>query len=45
MFKAWHTTGYIRINPMAIEGAGARRTINVQRAVDIDLYDLVLQTI
>lgn len=45
MFKAWHTTGYIRINPMAIEGAGARRTINVKRAVDIDLYDLVLQTI
>lgn len=44
MFKAWHNTGYIRINPMAIEGAGTRRTINAHRAVDIDLYELVLAT-
>lgn len=44
LFKAWHNTGYIRINPMAIEGAGARRTINAHRAIDIDLYDLVLAT-
>ena len=44
LFKAWHNTGYIRINPMAIEGAGTRRTINAHRAVDIDLYDLVLET-
>lgn len=44
MFKAWHNTGYIRINPMAIEGAGKRRTINAHRAVDVDLYELVLNT-
>lgn len=44
MFKAWHNTGYIRRNPMAIEGAGARRTINANRAVDVDLYELVLAT-
>jgi integrase/recombinase XerC len=44
LFKAWHNTGYIRINPMAIEGAGTRRTINAHRAVDIDLYELVLAT-
>jgi integrase/recombinase XerC len=29
---------------MAIEGAGTRRTINAHRAIDIDLYDLVLAT-
>ena len=44
LFKAWHNTGYIRINPMAIEGAGARRTINAHRAIDVDLYELVLAT-
>jgi site-specific recombinase XerD len=44
MFKAWHNTGYIRINPMAIEGAGARRSINADRAIDIDVYELVLAT-
>lgn len=45
MFKAWHATGYIRLNPMALDGAGSRRTINAHRSVDIDVYQLVLQTI
>jgi len=44
MFKAWHGTGYIRINPMALEGAGTRRSINPRRAVDVNLYELVLET-
>lgn len=45
MFKAWHATGYIRLNPMALDGAGSRRTINAHRSVDVDVYQLVLQTI
>jgi site-specific recombinase XerD len=44
MFKAFHSTGYIRINPMALEGAGNRRSINARRAVDVNLYELVLET-
>ena len=45
MFKAWRETGYIRLNPMALDGAGSRRTINAHRSVDVDVYQLVLQTI
>ncbi|WP_305825530.1 tyrosine-type recombinase/integrase [Massilia brevitalea] len=44
LFKAWHGSGYIRINPMALEGAGDRRSINARRAVDVNLYELVLET-
>jgi site-specific recombinase XerD len=44
MFKAWHSMGYIRINPMGLEGAGTQRKINARRAVDLDLYELVLAT-
>lgn len=44
MFKAWHSTGYIRLNPMALEGTGTRRSINARRAVDVNLYELVLET-
>lgn len=45
MFKAWRETGYIRLNPMALDGAGSRREINAHRSVDVDVYQLVLQTI
>lgn len=45
MFKAWRETSYIRLNPMALDGAGSRRTINAHRSVDVDVYKLVLQTI
>lgn len=45
MFKAWHTSGYIRLNPMSLDGAGTRREINAERAVAIDVYELVLDTI
>lgn len=44
MFKAWHATGYIRLNPMALDGAGSRRTINANRAIDVDVHALVLAT-
>jgi site-specific recombinase XerD len=44
MFKAWHSMGYIRINPMGLEGAGTQRKINARRAVDLELYELVLAT-
>jgi integrase/recombinase XerC len=42
LFQAWHKTGYIRINPMALTGAGTARKVNGQRAISLDLYDLVL---
>lgn len=45
MFKAWRETGYIRLNPMALDGAGSRRTINAHRSVDVDVYELVLRSI
>lgn len=45
MFRAWRETGYIRLNPMALDGAGSRRTINAHRSLDVDVYQLVLQTI
>lgn len=45
MFKAWQTMGYIRINPMGMEGAGSKRSVNARRAIDVDLYQLVLQTL
>ena len=44
MFRAWHTSGYIRLNPMALEGAGTRRMINAHRAIDVDVHALVLTT-
>lgn len=44
MFRAWHISGYIRLNPMALEGAGTRRTINAHRAIDVDVHALVLAT-
>ncbi|NML62011.1 hypothetical protein HHL21_13175 [Massilia sp. RP-1-19] len=45
MFKAWHTMRYVRINPMGMDGAGSKRKVNVRRAIDVDLYQLVLQTL
>jgi integrase/recombinase XerC len=45
MFKAWHGMGYIRINPMALDGAGTRRTVDAGRAIDAGLYEMVLATL
>lgn len=44
MFVAWHAMAYVRINPMGLGGAGARRKINTGRAITEDLYELVLST-
>ncbi|RYE68630.1 MAG: hypothetical protein EOO79_03170 [Oxalobacteraceae bacterium] len=43
MFGALHATGYIRLNPMALTKAPASRELNVSRAINLDLYDTVLQ--
>lgn len=43
MFRAWRDMGYIQINPMALHGAGTMRKINPERAVSIDLYDMVFE--
>jgi site-specific recombinase XerD len=43
MFGALHATGYVRINPMALTKAPASRELNVSRAINLDLYDTVLQ--
>ena len=44
MFRVWREMGYIAINPMGLHGAGTTRKINVNRAVNADLYDIVLDT-
>lgn len=44
MFNGWITMGYIRISPMGLQGAARLRNPNPQRAVSLDLYDLVLGT-
>lgn len=44
MFRAWREMGYIQINPMGLHGAGTARKVNANRAVTLDLYDLVLET-
>ncbi len=45
LFNAWHKTGYIRISPMALIGAESIRKVNANRAIPLDLYDLVLTQI
>ncbi len=45
MFKTWHAMGYLRINPMVLDGAGARRKINAQRSIDLDVLQVVLATL
>ena len=42
LFSAWHKTGYLRYNPMALHGAGVARTVNVSRALRPELVDLVI---
>lgn len=44
MFRAWREVGYIAMNPMGFHGAGTQRKVNAERAVSLDLYDLVLET-
>lgn len=42
---SWHATGCISLNPMALDGAGSRKTINAHRSIDVDVYQSVLQKI
>lgn len=44
MFRAWREVGYIALNPMGFHGAGTQRKVNPGRAISLDLYDLVLET-
>jgi integrase/recombinase XerC len=44
MFRAWREMGYIQINPMGLHGAGTVRKVNANRAVPMDLYDVVFQS-
>lgn len=44
MFRAWREVGYIAMNPMGFHGAGTQRKVNAQRTIELDLYELVLET-
>lgn len=43
MFGALHKTGYLRLNPMALTKAPAARRLDVSRAIQLDVYETVLQ--
>lgn len=45
LFKAWHSIGYIRINPMAFTGAMSGRKVKVERSIDQGMFDVVLDTL
>jgi integrase/recombinase XerC len=45
MFSALHGAGYLRLNPMVLMKTSKPRRLDKTRAVDTDLYDLVLQVI
>jgi len=42
LFAKWHAAGYIRINPMALIGAGSVREVDTDRSVTLDVFDQVL---
>ena len=44
MFRAWREVGYVAMNPMGFHGAGTQRKVNPRRAIPLDMYDLVLET-
>jgi site-specific recombinase XerD len=43
LFKALHSTGYLRANPMALMTYGKARRLDTTRAIDLDLFQLVLE--
>lgn len=43
MFGALHASGYLRLNPMALMKAPAARRLDVSRALQLDVYETVLQ--
>jgi len=45
LFKAWHSMGYIRINPMALTGSLAGRKINAERSLSADVFNIVLDVL
>jgi integrase/recombinase XerC len=45
LLKAWHSMGYIRINPMALTGTMSARKIKVERSISEAVFDIVLTTL
>lgn len=45
MFKAWHSMGYIRINPMALTGTMSTRKIKAERSLSEIVFETVLSTL
>ena len=45
LLKAWHSMGYIRINPMALTGTMSARKINVERSISEAVFDIALRTL
>ena len=45
MFKAWHSMGYIRINPMALTGTMSSRKIKSERSLSEVVFETVLDTL
>jgi site-specific recombinase XerD len=45
LFKAWHSMGYIRINPMALTGSLAGRKIKTERSLSADVFNIVLDVL
>ena len=45
MFKAWHSMGYIRINPMALTGTMSARKIKTGRSISETVFEIVLTTL
>jgi integrase/recombinase XerC len=45
MFKAWHSMGYIRINPMALTGTMSTRKIKAERSLSEVVFETVMNTL
>lgn len=45
MFKAWHSMGYIRINPMALTGTMSARKIKAERSLSEIVFETVMDTL
>lgn len=45
LFKAWHSMGYIRINPAALTGTTSVRKVKAERSLGGAVFDIVLATL
>jgi site-specific recombinase XerD len=45
LFRAWHSMGYIRINPMALTGARTARKLQTERSLSQDFLACVIEAI